>query len=294
MRSFRKQKHGESNPIFAEEELRILSTKEQALACGNPQVIGRNGEAPLVEFLRRYLPSTYRVETGFFVTPAGHLSPQIDILILDSRYPLLSHNKDGSVIAMLHSVVHAIEVKTTATKREANAVLDAAQKIYDLSLEVFPGDDFGALGLAAIAYATSVRLSTLERHFFDTSRNIRQCDLTLLRVNPRELPSQPSGLGAEFHWEPCSDESAADPSPRKDIDQWIETTRFTHAPLSDLYYRLVQNGYYALDARNFSFGDIGAQMMDYMSWGTWRWHEDTETNDPQVIQIKAGIAEADA
>jgi hypothetical protein len=275
MRTFRKQKHGEPNPIFGEEELRILSAKEQALVCGNPQVIGRNGEVPLVEFLRRYLPSTFRVETGFFVTPAGHLSPQIDILILDSRYPLLSHNKDGSVITMLHSVVQALEVKTTVAKREVNAILGAAEKTRDLSLEVFPGETFGAVGLAAIAYATSLRLDTLEDHFFDPCRKIRQCDLTLLRVDKREFASGLANVGAELHWEPRADEedgeSEGSSGPKDAItDQWIETTRFTQAPLSDLYYRLVQDGYYALDARSFSFGDIGAQMMDYMSWGTMR------------------------
>jgi hypothetical protein len=49
MRAFRKQEHGEPNPIFREEEARILSAKDQAVACGNPQVIGRKGEVPIVD-----------------------------------------------------------------------------------------------------------------------------------------------------------------------------------------------------------------------------------------------------
>lgn len=274
MRTFRKQKHGEPNPIFREEECRILSAKDQSLACGNPQIIGRNGEVPVIEFLRRYLPNTFRVETGFFITPAGELSPQIDILILDSRYPLLSHNADGSVIAMLHALVFAIEVKTSVGKREVNAILEAAERIYKLSTSVFPRNLHGAVGMVAIGYGTALRLDTIERHFFDNKHSVRECDLVLLRVDSSEIRIKDAVVGGELHWEPDAPAYPEHAIPLRlaelPIKTWIETTRFSHAPLSDLYHTLVQQFYYAVGARNFTLSDIGAHMMAYMSWGTYR------------------------
>jgi hypothetical protein len=274
MRAFRKQEHGEPNPIFREEERKLLAAKDQAVACGNPQIIGRNGEIPLMECFRRYLPSTFRVETGFFMTPEGELSPQLDIMLLDARYPLLSHNTDGSVIAMLHAVVHVIEVKTTVGKREIKAILEAAEKVSALSTSVFPRSHFEALGMTAFGYGAAVRLDSVEAHFFDTKSRTRECDLLLLRVDPSEVASDQVIVGAELPWEP---ETAHFPKHATSarcaeipISEWFETTRFTHAPLSDLYYDLIQQAYYTIGARGFDFGQIGAHMMAYMSWGTYR------------------------
>lgn len=42
-------------------------------------------------------------------------------------------------------------------------------------------------------------------------------------------------------------------------------TRPSYTPLSDIYYRLVQNGYYILGSRDFSFNNIGVLIMEYMS-----------------------------
>lgn len=128
--------------------------------------------------------------------------------------------------------------------------------------------------MTAFGYGAATRLESIERHFFDTKRQVRECDLLLLRVNPMEIGSDQSVIGAELHWEPeVQDRPEHDTSDRTGaqlIDEWFETTRFTHAPLSDLYYGVVQDAYYSLGARGFDVGDIGAHMNDYMSWGTYR------------------------
>ena len=127
--------------------------------------------------------------------------------------------------------------------------------------------------MVAIGYGTSARLSTIEAHFFDKHGPVRDCDLLLMRVSPRETGSGTTIIGAELHWEPDIPELPKHAIGLRlaeiPINGWFETTRFTHAPLSDLYYRLVQNAYYTIDARGFDFGNIGAQMMAYMAWGTY-------------------------
>lgn len=113
-----KHEFGTPNPIIMAEERSILSTVDRAVASsGNPQVIGRNGELPLRDFLSRYLPPTLRAETGHFLSPSGELSSQQYVMILDSRYQLLASNPDGSVLAMLHGLLSVLEVKTTLDPR---------------------------------------------------------------------------------------------------------------------------------------------------------------------------------
>ena len=46
----------------------------------------------------------------------------IDVMALDSRYPLIAENLDGSVLAMLHSVIQTIEVKTNLTSTDVKQV----------------------------------------------------------------------------------------------------------------------------------------------------------------------------
>ena len=54
---------------------------------------------------------------------------------------------------------------------------------------------------------------------------------------------------------------------------WLEAGELpsintTLAPLSDLYYSLVQKGFYTLSERNFDFCDLGQHTGQYMNWGT--------------------------
>ena len=58
------------------------------------------------------------------MAPDGSLSPQLDVVLVDARYPLLAQNTDGSVLVMLHSVLKTIEVKTRATSSDITKALD--------------------------------------------------------------------------------------------------------------------------------------------------------------------------
>jgi hypothetical protein len=257
-----KQRHGESNPVFLQEERIMIAEVEKALEIGNAQIIGRNGELPLLSFFNRYLPSTFRAVTGKFITPSGVLSPQIDIMVVDSRYPLLSQNKDGSVVVMLHSLIETIEVKTNIGKREVVAMLKSTKRLHQLILQVFPPYVFGTVSLAAIAYKSSLTRKTICRHVFDDEYS--DFNLTLLRIKENKNPNEPDHIGVLFHNEPSYQE---DPTAAEYPSEWTSMAVRTLSPLSDFYYDLVRNGYYALDARGFDFGSIGKHMLVYMSTG---------------------------
>jgi hypothetical protein len=271
MKSF-KHKHGSPNPIIQQEEKAILLSVDRALnSSPNSQTIGRNGELPLIAFLNRYLPSTLKAVSGHFITPNGDLSPQIDIMIVDSRYPLLSENTDGSVLAMLHSVICTIEVKTNLSSKDIKKSWDDGVKIMELASHVdgYEDNNWGAISTKVLAYRCLQSLDAIEDTYSSIGKPLKaSLDITILRFREQD---QPRGveIGGELHFEPpFEEEEEVGP-----VDGFYPGLRASYTPLSDFYYRLIQDSYYTLGSRDFSLIDIGEHFMLYMSWATASWDE---------------------
>ncbi len=263
-----KHQHGTPNPIIQREEEVMLSLVDKALATtSNSQAIGRNGEIPLRDFLNRYLPYTLRAVTGHFVPPSGRLSAQIDVMILDARYPLIAENADGSVLAMLHSVIQTIEVKTRITTHDIEKMWKDSIEIMELAAEVNgygnPGD-FSSVHTTAFAFRSAQSLDTLEQKYEEVGKPRKSgLDITVLRLSDKNIKKE---IGVELHFEP---DFASEKS--KKVIGFIPIPGASFTPLSDLYYRMVQNSYYTMEERGYSYGDIARHVMDYMSWATASW-----------------------
>jgi len=266
-----KHQHGTPNPIMKQEEEAILVAVNRALeSSSNSQTIGRNGEIPFREFLNRYLPYTLRAATGHFVSPDGELSPQIDVMILDARYPLLAVNDDGSVLAILHSLVSTIEVKTRLSTGDIKKIWKDAARIMSLASQVngYSGEYWGAVMTCAFAYGCANKLDSLESIYEKVGTpDLTGLDINILRLHPSDQIEN-NALGVEFHFVPISKDDSSDMITGYEMRS---LPKFT--PLSDLYYQLVQNAYYTLGQRNQGFTDIGRQVMDYMSWSTCSWEK---------------------
>jgi hypothetical protein len=254
---------GTPNPIMCAEEASMLADVQRAAwSVKNSQILGRNGEIPLLRFFTRYLPSALRVATGCFVTPGGRLSPQIDVLILDSRYPLLAENADGSVRAMLHAVVWALEVKTTLRTADCRRMWENAQDIMIAAGEIKGyGIDADPISVrtSAFAYRAAQGIDATRQSFTRTAL----CDNASLAISIlRVLDKNKGPRGAELILE------ANVPRGENRRPQWHAVTRFSHSLLSDLYYDVVRWSYTILDERRWTFGDISDHMMEYMAWST--------------------------
>lgn len=266
-----KHEHGTRNPIIAQEEQAILLAVERALASSsNSQTIGRNGELPFLKFLQRYLPFTLRAVSGHFITPSGKLSPQLDVIVVDARYPLLAENDDGSALVMLHSVIRIYEIKTNLKIKDMHAALAAAKTVKTLSREVAEFGDIDGFGFpqyVLCAYHSAVRLESLKQVYFaDVDVDRVHMDAVILRYHPSDRPGADDALGGELHVEPpfSDDPACRGPLPAGGYP----VSRPMHTPLSDLYYSLVQDSYYVLGERRFSFDALGAHFNEYMNWST--------------------------
>ncbi len=258
--------HSTPNPILEQEEETMLAEVKRAVrSTTNAQIIGRNGEIPLREFLNRYMPYTFRATTGHVVAPSGELSPQLDVMLLDSRYPLLCHNSDGSVLAMLHSLIAVIEVKTRLVTKDIPKLWADARKITEMAnaIDGFKFPKWGSPFTLAFAYEVGARLDVLEGQYkkFGTP-TVASMDIHIMRMQDKDMPrSRPVGI--ELHFEPLFEKKAE--------ADYVCTCDVQFTPLSDLYYRLVQNSYYTIGQRNFDYTKIGQHMMEYMSWSTCPW-----------------------
>jgi hypothetical protein len=246
----------------SEQEAMLVLLDKALASTSNSQTIGRNGEIPLLDFFIRYLPYPFRAVTGHFITPSGELSPQIDVMILDARYPLLAENADRSVLAMLHSLIWTIEVKTRITTQDIEKMWKDSITIMKLASEIEIYGEVGAWGSVAtngFAYRNRHSLDALERKYIQVGKpQNSSLDIYILQVSNTGLPQE---IGWNLHFEP--------PYEEVENDTFWPIVSPHHTILSDLYYSLIQNSYYTLATRNFNYGDIGRHIMQYMNWSTY-------------------------
>lgn len=277
-----KNEHGTKNPVILQEEKSILLAVDRALSSSsNSQTIGRNGELPLLAFFNRYLPPTFKALSGHFITEGGDISPQLDVMILDARYPVLAENADGSVLAMLHSVIQVIEIKTNLRSSDIKKICSDVVKTRNL---ISQADDFKAINSfkapvqSCLAYRIGNKLDSIISSYRKHSNpEEHHFDLSILRLEDR-IFSDPDA-GCEIHYEPITGIAIKDFIERYDVSEdeisgsYFLTVRPCHTVLSDLYYQIVQNSYYILDERNYSFADVAEHIMEYMEWSSASWED---------------------
>jgi len=99
---------------------------------------GRYKEIILSEMLKRHLPKNVSVGTGFVVNQEN-ISTQIDIIIYDSKYPLMFEQGDF-VIVPSESVIGIVEVKSSLDVSKAKiAVEKAAENVRIIDKPIFNG-----------------------------------------------------------------------------------------------------------------------------------------------------------
>ncbi|MCK5043554.1 hypothetical protein KAR52_00950 [Candidatus Pacearchaeota archaeon] len=259
MKAYKKHLPGETNFLTLEEENEILSALRKAhLSSSNPAIYGQNGEIPLRNYLKKHLPPMFRVETGHFITKEGILSPQIDIIIMDNRFPIINENEDGSALIPGDSVICCISIKSNTDKKELIEIVESAKKIRELTNQIFKPNSWEDCMLLGFCHTASLSFNTVCKHYFESSKqNNPHIDVTVMRKkeNEKELRT-----GYYLHWEPGF---------KKDR-QYIPIAIDTNSPLSDFFFQLLQNCYYTLSERKISLVNLGILTMNYFTFGTIR------------------------
>ena len=254
--------------VFAEELKSILVSVDRAKKSSkNSATIGRNGEIPLIEFLNKYLPHTLKAVSGHFVSPDRKKSPQIDCMIIDTRYPLLAFNSDNSVLVMGHSVLKIIELKTNLRSGDIKKSSKNFQECMKLLEGIWSGDliSWKKPSFDIVAYRSTIKNATIEQHYH------KHCNpkLTHFNIFVFETKDHPE-TGRLFHFEPTShwNENQTLAEENKDLmkNKYKLTTFKEQFPVSDLYYAIIQMTYYTIASRKYELSEIASHFDDYLDW----------------------------
>lgn len=118
-------------------------------------------ESVLRTVLRRYLPPSFIVGSGFILTEQG-ISSQIDILVCDDSAPILFRDGDF-LVATANCVRAAVEVKTNVSAQKLVEALDKLNALAVLLRETKHGKPFlGLFCYDSITMESAAILSALQ------------------------------------------------------------------------------------------------------------------------------------
>jgi len=155
------------------EELRLTA------AISHPGESGRASEEVIRRFLRRLVPRTYEVDTGFVIDGVGGISRQIDIVIYRTDYhPVIE------IAGVKHFLVEsvAIVIENKATIGSARVLTEAMENIASVKVldklnggsnVVFPpmsSDAFPLQTFGTVVAGRSLRPSVVHDHLLDYAR----------------------------------------------------------------------------------------------------------------------------
>jgi hypothetical protein len=127
---------------------------------------------------------------------------------------------------------------------------------------------FATIRTEGLAYRLASSLDSIDTAYIRAGQPHRAgWDVYVLRLpDAEQVPGKQ--LGASLHFEPIVEDTSDD-----GVTPFLPTCGLSQTPLSDMYYRLVQDAYYCLAERDWSYGHIGRQIMDYMSWASYSWRD---------------------
>jgi hypothetical protein len=244
---------GMANEKFVYEQKAMLAKLGQS-AGSNSATIGASGEILILEFLKRYLPPQLLARKGHYRKINGELSREIDVMILDARFPFLNEIENGVVYAMQHSVVAVIEVKRTLGGDEICKIRE-----HTIKLEADDAESPQLARLAcrwekptshAIAFRSESKLDTLAAHFFKNP--MARCYFHILD-HGFECREGEKNSGAMMYVE----------GERHDC---IGVSARTRNPLSDFYYMLLENCFWTVSIRKINDSLMGDIIRSYYNW----------------------------
>lgn len=244
---------GLANEKFSAEQEEMIAKLKKSEG-GNNASLGDDGELLVIRFLNRFLPPQFRAYKGHYRKIDGTLSREIDVMILDSRFPLLNETESGVVYAMQHALLATIEVKRTLGEPEIKSIRENTISTQNDKAQVpeigFKNIYWSRPESLAFAFRSRSTLKTMASHFFIAP--VAWCDIYILE-HDFECGGSDRGIGALVRVE------------QEIIGQKGMTCR-TENPLSDFYYMALEKSFDVLSERNVPDGAMQEIISAYYNW----------------------------
>jgi hypothetical protein len=243
--------HGKQNPSFFQKEEELIAKLRQiSHSTGSPQQIGKAVEDFIASFLRELLPVDFRVETRCKVIDhKGNYSREIDLAIVNAKFPRLFSATEGSSLLMLESVKVVFELKRSLDSNEISDVFVKANDWVSFDKRG-TGKKSKCCGAPFITLCIESKIEekTIRRQLIKESikynKKLNNILIYILRIkeNEKRDPKKPP-LGVFLWWEGLTDLSF----------------NLTASPLSDCIYELHQMIY---------DNDMRELIQKYFNWGS--------------------------
>lgn len=124
------------------EELDSKLGRINSLIANHPGEKGNYHEYVLKNLICNFLPKGYSVKTGFIYVDDTHISPQLDLMIIDeSQPPCILAQYNDFIITYPEAVCCVIEVKTRLKKKDFRDAVELITKVKELSNYNNPGGE---------------------------------------------------------------------------------------------------------------------------------------------------------
>jgi hypothetical protein len=252
-------KHTTATSVMFLEEKAIVAHAAQAISgAANPKIFGATGEKGILILLRRYLPSCFRASSGHALDPTGQKSPEIDIMILDSRFAPLSVHQDGTTLEMKEAVLGVVSVKKRLDKASLSEQDRYAKRVHDFFSSQHKKDclsrkkAFDSPVFYVLSYLSVITEATVFKHLRAAKGLSNPLCILFCMAMPLKGKSRNSN-GAIFRYDGTPPDTKLFSVP-------------STAAVSDFYFMMLQDAYYSMDSRKLTFTDLGELTMRYYKW----------------------------
>lgn len=244
--------------MIKEEESVIASAEKSVFGSGNPSIHGANGEQILLQFLDKYVPGCFRFTSGHALRADGEMSPQIDLMLVDSRFPPLSVHNDGTTLEMMEAVLSVVSVKKQLNKGEFDEQERYALKCAAFFAGAVENGKLVRNKYPPVFYVIVYHSKMLEERVVAHMETVEVLSNQMFTIFCLRMPEKDRkrglGPGAIFRYDGIG----------KDVSLF---SIFSTAPLSDFYFMMIQDAYYSMDEHYPKFKALGILLMKYYTWG---------------------------
>jgi hypothetical protein len=160
---------------------------EVAGGINHSATVGALREEYIIEFIKKLIPDSVNITSGFIVDAYGHISPQLDLIVTKKSALPLMGMKEGLSVVPIESALLVAEIKSTLDIKALAQVEKQNKSISEMYVSGEIGKQKFIVPTMIIAFSTNIKESTLMK-WLESNLNTTACCVlkshTIVKNNP--------------------------------------------------------------------------------------------------------------
>jgi len=165
----------------------LVQLAEVAGGIKHKPTVGALREEYIIEFIKKLIPDSVNITSGFIVDAYGHISPQLDLIVTKKSALPLMGMKEGLSVVPVESALLVAEIKSTLDITALRQVEKQNESISSMYISGKMGKENFIVPTMVIAYENNVNESTLIE-WLESNENTSACciikKLTIIKGKP--------------------------------------------------------------------------------------------------------------